>query len=131
MREKFAGHTFVNGVVGAAVTLALLPVPAVHFVAPLIGGMAAGSLQDRGVRGGVKVALLSTVFFVVPLAAFFFGVPPSAPTESPIGSDPANVYLLVGGASVWMLALSLAGGYMSGDDESSGEADAPEAAGAD
>ncbi len=131
MRENFAGHTVLNGVVGAAVTFALLPLPAVHFVAPLIGGMVAGSLQDRGVRGGVEVALVSTVLFVVPLVVFFFGVPPSAPTESPIGSDPANVYLLVGGASVWMLSLSLAGGYMSGDDDSSGEAAATETAGAD
>lgn len=114
MREKLEGRTLVNGVLGAAVTVALLPLPAVHFVAPLIGGMVAANLQDGGVRGGVKASLVMVVAFVIPTFAVFFGVPPSAPTESPIGGDPVYVYYIVGGASVWALVLGVAGGYMGG-----------------
>ncbi|MFW5929245.1 MAG: DUF5518 domain-containing protein [Halobacteriota archaeon] len=125
MREWFRGRTVVNGVVGAVVTVLLLPLPAVHFVAPLIGGVVASNLQDGGRKAGMRAAWVLSAVVVVPLFVFFFGVPPEAPTSSPVGEDPRLVYVLVAGASVWILGLSTLGGYLGGDvggDASSGEA---------
>jgi hypothetical protein len=126
MRD-YEGKTFLNTLIGAAVTLVLFLVPVVQGLAPALGGAVGGYLQKRGLVGGMKVGAGVTFVFMIPAAVlivvfsgFIAAVVPMVGAGMLTGTVLFVVLFVVFFGS---LVLSLVGGAVGGAVVGSGAGD--------
>lgn len=110
-------NTFVNAIIGAAVSVVLSPLQ----FSPLIGGGVAGYLEGPDTNAGLRVGAISGVFTVIPMIFVFWALGGLILGVVPMMEGPQMMF---GGASFGLLAivlllfigftvvLSSAGGYL-------------------
>ena len=106
--SEHAPNSWLNGLLGAAVTIFLSFIP----FSPVLGGGLAGYLEGGDTRDGGRVGALSGVFAVIPLALIivFVAVFGLLMTGEPVFILFASVGIVVIG--FYLIALSAVGGVL-------------------
>ena len=98
--------------VGAAVTLALIAIPVVHFITGLpsafIGGYMAGSRAGATPSTAVLIGCLMAVLLVAPVAGVFFLL------SFFWGFGPSAIAIATGAFAIWIALLGTLGALMGG-----------------
>lgn len=105
-------NTLVNALIGAAVTVVL----SFTGVSPLLGGAAAGYLQENGPRDGARIGAISGIIASLPIIlvlAVFSVALPFAPIEFAALGIAAVLFVVVFAVG-FTAALSAVGGYIGG-----------------
>lgn len=70
--DRRRGDFWINAVIGAAVAFVVSMLPVIQFLAPLVGGGAAGYLQNTGSSDGLKVGAAAGAISAIPVVGVLF-----------------------------------------------------------